>query len=81
MCPGTTILIHSRIFFVNGSTAHHCLIIGRLLFQPNNEHRMVIGKLVTLFYYGITGHLNFTFLHIAGACFTLGTLWLFWTSF
>ncbi|MCF0058181.1 hypothetical protein [Dyadobacter sp. CY356] len=53
----------------------------RLLFQPNNEHRMVIGKLVTLFYYGITGHLNFTFLHIAGACFTLGTLYLFWTSF
>ncbi|MFC6194197.1 hypothetical protein ACFP1I_21460 [Dyadobacter subterraneus] len=53
----------------------------RLLFQPNNEHRMVIGKLVTLFYYGITGQLNFTFLHIAGACFTLGTLWLFWTSF
>ncbi|GLU53302.1 hypothetical protein [Dyadobacter frigoris] len=53
----------------------------RLLFQPNNEHRMVIGKLVTLFYYSITGHLNFTFLHIAGACFTLGTLWLFWTSF
>jgi hypothetical protein len=53
----------------------------RLLFQPNNEHRMVIGKLVTLTYYGITGHLNFTFHHIAGACFTIGTLLLFWKSF
>jgi len=52
-----------------------------LLFQPNNEHRMVIGKLVTLVYYWFTGHLNFTFLHIAGACFTLGTLRIFWLSF
>ncbi|MEO6282136.1 MAG: hypothetical protein ABIN80_29670 [Dyadobacter sp.] len=52
-----------------------------LLFQPNNEHRMVVGKLVTLIYYWITGHLNFTFLHIAGACFTLGTLAIFWRSF
>ena len=42
---------------------------------------MVIGKLVTLLYYSITGHLNFTFLHIAGACFTLGTLYLFWNSY
>ncbi len=53
----------------------------KLLFQPNNEHRMVMGKLVTLGYYRITGQLNFTFLHIAGACFTLGTLYLFWQSF
>jgi hypothetical protein len=52
-----------------------------LLFQPNNEHRMVIGKLVTLTYYWITGQLNFTFLHVAGACFTLGTLAIFWQSF
>ncbi|WAC12007.1 hypothetical protein [Dyadobacter pollutisoli] len=53
----------------------------KLLFQPNNEHRMIVGKLVTLIYYWITGHLNFTFLHIAGACFTLGTLAIFWQSF
>ena len=53
----------------------------KLLFQPNNEHRMVIGKLVTLGYFWITGNLNFTFLHIAGACFTLGTLFMFWQSF
>jgi hypothetical protein len=52
-----------------------------LLFQPNNEHRMIIGKMVTLVYYWITGHLNFTFLHIAGGCFTVGTLILFWLSF
>lgn len=42
---------------------------------------MVIGKLVTLSYYWVTGHLNFTFLHIAGALFTLGTLYIFWLSF
>nr|WP_229238554.1 hypothetical protein [Dyadobacter sp. Leaf189] len=53
----------------------------RLLFQPNNEHRMVVGKLVTLAYYWVTGKLNFTFLHIAGACFTLGTLFIFWRVF
>ncbi|MHA4742553.1 hypothetical protein [Dyadobacter sp. MSC1_007] len=53
----------------------------RLLFQPNNEHRMVIGKLVTVIYYKITGQLNFTFLHLAGACFTLGTLAIFWSAF
>lgn len=53
----------------------------RLVFQPNNEHRMVIGKLITLAYYQLTGHLNFTFLHIAGACFTVGTFTLFWAAF
>ncbi|WP_167267408.1 hypothetical protein [Dyadobacter arcticus] len=52
-----------------------------LLFQPNNEHRMVVGKLVTLIYYWTTGQLNFTFLHIAGGIFTLGTLILFWRAF
>ncbi|KAA6440846.1 hypothetical protein FEM33_09345 [Dyadobacter flavalbus] len=53
----------------------------KLLFQPNNEHRMVIGKMITLVYYRLTGHLDFTFLHIAGACFTLGTLTVFWNAF
>jgi hypothetical protein len=66
-----------RQWINSASVADHL----RLLFQPNNEHRMVIGKLVTLAYYGVTGHLNFTFLHIAGACFTIGTLLLFWRSF
>ncbi|WP_229209344.1 hypothetical protein [Dyadobacter sediminis] len=53
----------------------------KLLFQPNNEHRMVIGKMITLVYYQLTGHLDFTFLHIAGACFTLGTFAVFWKAF
>ncbi len=51
------------------------------LFLPNNEHRMVIGKLVSLAYYGVTGKLSFNFLNYAGACFTLGTAYLFWLSF
>jgi hypothetical protein len=53
----------------------------RLLFQPNNEHRMVLGKLSALFYYKFFGSLNFIFLQIVGACFTLGTFLLFWLSF
>jgi hypothetical protein len=52
-----------------------------LLFQPNNEHRMVIGKLITLLYFKLTGTLNITFIHIAGGCFTLGTLALIWSAF
>lgn len=43
-----------------------------LLFRPNNEHRMIFGKLSALFYFLITGELNFTFLHIAGALFYIG---------
>lgn len=53
----------------------------KLLFQPNNEHRMVIGKGVALLYYALTGTLNFTFLHIAGVLFTFGTLALIWQAF
>ncbi|PWJ57188.1 hypothetical protein CLV98_108108 [Dyadobacter jejuensis] len=52
-----------------------------LLLQPNNEHRMVIGKLVVLLYYWLTGTLSFTFIHFAGAAFSLGTAYLFWRSF
>ncbi len=53
----------------------------KLLFQPNNEHRMVFGKGITMLYYALTGTLNFTFLHIAGMLFTLGTLLLIWRAF
>jgi hypothetical protein len=53
----------------------------KLVFQPNNEHRMVFGKLAALVYYLITGNLNFVFLQITGACFTLGTCYILWTSF
>lgn len=53
----------------------------KLLFQPNNEHRMVFGKGITVLYYALTGTLNFTFLHIAGMLFTLGTLLLIWKAF
>ncbi|REA61322.1 hypothetical protein DSL64_12820 [Dyadobacter luteus] len=51
------------------------------LFQPNNEHRMVIGKLVTLFYYKLTGKLSIYFVLFSGVCFTLGTFGLFWSAF
>lgn len=45
-----------------------------LLFQPNNEHRMVFGKAITVLYYSLTDKLDFTFLHVAGILFTFGTL-------
>lgn len=48
-----------------------------LIFQPNNEHRMIFGKLGTLLYYWVCGELNFTFLHWLGFGFTLGTLAIF----
>ena len=52
-----------------------------LLFQPNNEHRMVFGKALAALYYVLTGELNFTFLHLAGIAFTFGTLVILWKSF
>ena len=52
-----------------------------LLFQPNNEHRMVIGKLITLLYFKLSGTLNITFIHVAGGGFTLGTLALIRSAF
>lgn len=52
-----------------------------LLFQPNNEHRMVFGKGLAALYYLLTGELNFTFLHLAGILFTFGTLLIIWKAF
>jgi hypothetical protein len=52
-----------------------------LLFQPNNEHRMVFGKGLAALYYLLTSELNFTFLHIAGILFTFGTLLIVWKAF
>ncbi len=52
-----------------------------VLFQPNNEHRMVFGKGLAALYYALTGQLNFTFLHIAGMLFTFGTLLIIWRAF
>lgn len=53
----------------------------KLIFQPNNEHRMIWGKLVALAYYKLTGTLDFRFLQIFAGFFTLGTLFLFWRAF
>lgn len=52
-----------------------------VLFQPNNEHRMVFGKGLAALYFELTGRLNFTFLHIAGMLFTFGTLLIIWRAF
>jgi hypothetical protein len=52
-----------------------------LLIQPNNEHRMVFGKLAALASYLVSGRLNFVFLQAVGACFTLGTSLVIWAAF
>jgi len=49
-----------------------------LIFKANNEHRMVFGKLATLLIYWGFSTLNFTYLHLVGFAFTLGTFGLFY---
>ncbi|GAB2781035.1 hypothetical protein GCM10027275_25760 [Rhabdobacter roseus] len=53
----------------------------QLLIKANNEHRMVFAKLLTAGYFSFTQSLNFTFLHVAGAFFTMGTFWILWRVF
>lgn len=52
-----------------------------LLFQPNNEHRMVFGKLLNLIYFQLSGQVNFTAIHCMAAAFTLGTCLILWKVF
>lgn len=52
-----------------------------LLFQPNNEHRMVFGKLLNLIYFQVSGQVNFTAIHCMAAAFTLGTCLILWKIF
>lgn len=53
----------------------------QLMLKPNNEHRMVFGKIATLLVYWATGTLNFTYLHLIGFLFTLGTFGIFFKVF
>ena len=52
-----------------------------LIFQPNNEHRMVFGKLLNLIYFQLAGQVNFTAIHCMAAAFTLGTCLILWQVF
>lgn len=53
----------------------------KLVFQPNNEHRMIWGKLTALVYYYLTGTLNFRAIQLIAALLTIGVLYLFWKTF
>lgn len=53
----------------------------KLIFQPNNEHRMIWGKLTALFYYKLTGTLDFRLIQIFASFLTLSVLFLFWKAF
>ncbi|ADB38991.1 hypothetical protein [Spirosoma linguale] len=47
------------------------------IFVPNNEHRIVVAKLITLAMYYLTGEVNFRWLILIALLFMLGTLALF----
>lgn len=44
------------------------------IFVPNNEHRIVVAKLITLAMYYLTGEVNFRWLILIALLFILGTL-------
>ncbi|MFD2570663.1 hypothetical protein ACFSUS_08475 [Spirosoma soli] len=52
-----------------------------LLIRPNNEHRILIAKLITVVMYKLTGTVNFRWLIFAAYVFLLGTLYLFYRVF
>ncbi|QKZ15808.1 hypothetical protein HU175_18185 [Spirosoma sp. KUDC1026] len=51
------------------------------LLRPNNEHRILTAKLITLSIYAITGTINFKALIISAFLFLLGLLFLFYRLF
>ncbi|MBD2752757.1 hypothetical protein [Spirosoma validum] len=51
------------------------------LLVPNNEHRILIGKLITLAMYKLTGTVNFRWLIFAAFAFLLGLLGVFYRVF
>lgn len=62
-------------------TSKNALQKLELLFQPNNEHRMVWGKLLNLIHFWLFGNVNFSVLHYIAGAFTLGTCLIFWKIF
>ena len=52
-----------------------------LLLKPNNEHRILFTKLMSLLSVGLLGKLNFVFLMLLGNLCVLGIFWLFYKNF
>ena len=53
----------------------------QLVLRPQNEHRAVFSKLLTVLYYEATGRLDFNFLYWSGFAFTLAACYLFFRAF
>ncbi|GAB3948275.1 hypothetical protein GCM10028805_22260 [Spirosoma harenae] len=51
------------------------------LLKPNNEHRILVGKLITLVFYNLTGTVNFRWLILTAFLFLLGLLSIFYLIF
>lgn len=51
------------------------------LIRPNNEHRILTGKLITLALYNLTGVVNYRWLIFAAFAFLIGLLYLFYRVF
>ncbi|MFN8353741.1 MAG: hypothetical protein U0Y10_04835 [Spirosomataceae bacterium] len=48
----------------------------RLLFKPNNEHRILFGKLVTVLGYAFSGKLDYRWLMLVGNLCIIGIWWI-----
>ena len=53
----------------------------KLLFRPNNEHRMLLGRLFAVLCYQFTGELNMRWLILVMNLQLMGILFLFWKVF
>ena len=51
------------------------------LLRPNNEHRILTAKLITVLMYKLTGSVNFRWLAFAAFAFLIGILYLFYRVF
>ncbi|SFD64659.1 hypothetical protein [Spirosoma endophyticum] len=74
--------IETFLNFMLGYTGSHT--IGEKLdwlLRPNNEHRMLVGKLITLALYKLTGTVNFRWLIFAAFAFFLGIVLVLYRVF
>jgi hypothetical protein len=74
--------IDAFLYFILGYT--DAKTIGNKLgwlIRPNNEHRILTGKLITLAMYKLTGVVNFRWLVVAAFGFLLGLLYVFYRVF
>ncbi|GAB3250462.1 hypothetical protein GCM10027347_08250 [Larkinella harenae] len=68
-------------FLVNYTEADSWAEKAHWLLVPNNEHRILFAKLTTLFFYKLTGTLNFRWLIVVASFCLLGIVYIFYRIF